>query len=707
MDLHHLAVIRRAALLLLAACAGPTPDLPDDSEPAAAPWVEAGEPLVVQVGEPLQLSAAGSEGTARWDLGDGTLLTGLQVEHRYERPGNLVAIVELTSADGRRATDTVRVTVHLPAAPQPARASSPIAVHDGVAWVAVPEAGHLAAITLATGAARYVPVCNSPRTVTALPDRLAVACEDDDAIAWLDPTTDALLATTPLPRGARPYAVLADHQGAVLVTAQGLAAVLRVTPAGAVTTVQPATDPHALAIDPQGRAWTTRFRAAQDHGAVHGPAGELRLEKDPGPDSDTANRGVPTLLHALALSPDGATLYVGATLANVDRGLWVEADGPPSTLTFETTVRATLRVVDTPTATERFTSRRQYDNHGNLTALALSPLGNWLWLAHQGNHTLTRVDAYTLAASGIILDAGAGIDALTLSDDGHTLYVHAWLDRELRAYDVSDPATPSPPLLWTAPTVATEPLPPDVLTGKRLFHDSRDPRLALHGYLACSTCHPDGRDDGLTWDFTQRGEGLRNTISLRGHGGTAMGPVHWTANFDEIQDFENDIRLAQSGAGLLTDADWSLTSDPLGPPKAGRSTDLDALAAYVSSLAWTPPSPFEQPEGGAELFSEAGCATCHLPDRYYTDSAIAGPRHDVGTLWAGSGQRRGGALDGIDTPTLLGSWDTAPYLHDGSAATIEAAILAHEGSAGLSEEEVGVLAGFVRGLPAEGVWVGW
>ncbi len=41
-----------------------------------------------------------------------------------------------------------------------------------------------------------------------------------------------------------------------------------------------------------------------------------------------------------------------------------------------------------------------------------------------------------------------------------------------------------------------------------------------------------------------------------------------------------------------------------------------------------------------------------------------------GTLGAGSGQRLGGVLPGIDTPTLLYLWRTAPYLHDGSAATL-------------------------------------
>jgi hypothetical protein len=44
--------------------------------------------------------------------------------------------------------------------------------------------------------------------------------------------------------------------------------------------------------------------------------------------------------------------------------------------------------------------------------------------------------------------------------------------------------------------------------------------------------------------------------------------------------------------------------------------------------------------------------------------------HDVGTLKPSSGKRAGQALTGIDTPTLKGLWENAPYLHDGSAATL-------------------------------------
>jgi hypothetical protein len=51
-------------------------------------------------------------------------------------------------------------------------------------------------------------------------------------------------------------------------------------------------------------------------------------------------------------------------------------------------------------------------------------------------------------------------------------------------------------------------------------------------------------------------------------------------------------------------------------------------------------------------------------------------------------------LTGLDTPTLRGIWQTAPYLHDGSAPTIAAAISAHSGVS-LSATDLSALAAFV------------
>src|SRR4029077_15038657 len=102
----------------------------------------------------------------------------------------------------------------------------------------------------------------------------------------------------------------------------------------------------------------------------------------------------------------------------------------------------------------------------------------------------------------------------------------------------------------------------------------------------------------------------------------------------------------------------------------------DALAAYVGSLNTVGPSPFRNADGtmtasaiaGQALFTSQGCASCHSGTDF-TDSAQA-VLHDVGTIKPSSGRRLNQALTGFDTPTLKGVWETAPYLHDGSAATL-------------------------------------
>ena len=226
-----------------------------------------------------------------------------------------------------------------------------------------------------------------------------------------------------------------------------------------------------------------------------------------------------------------------------------------------------------------------------------------------------------------------------------------------------------------------------MLKGKQLFYDARDTRLARESYLSCASCHNDGGHDGRVWDFTGLGEGLRNTVALNGRAG-AHGFQHWSGNFDEVQDFEGQIRSLAGGTGLMTDAAFNqgTRSQPLGDKKAGVSTDLDALATYVGSLNVFARSPFRNADGsltsdgaaGKTVFEHLECAQCHSGANF-TDSGAATLR-DIGTIkQPTSGHRLGLALTGIDTPTLRDVWATAPYLHDGSAATLDEAVRAHNG----------------------------
>src|SRR5690606_7711752 len=163
------------------------------------------------------------------------------------------------------------------------------------------------------------------------------------------------------------------------------------------------------------------------------------------------------------------------------------------------------------------------------------------------------------------------------------------------------------------------------------------------------------------------------------------------------------------GLGFMTNEDYEsgTRSSSLGDPKAGLSPELDAIAAYVASLETIPRSPYRNPDGtltddavaGREIFLRLGCDSCHAGDDF-TDSA-EGLLHDVGTLTPLSGSRLGDELPGIDTPTLLGIWQTAPYLHDGSAPTLHDVLTTrnpegrHGATADLSEDELDALVAYL------------
>jgi mono/diheme cytochrome c family protein len=298
-----------------------------------------------------------------------------------------------------------------------------------------------------------------------------------------------------------------------------------------------------------------------------------------------------------------------------------------------------------------------------------------------------------------------------MAADGRRLYVQNFMPRSVSSIDLTplmaQDSFALPPAA-VALTVATERLAANVLRGKQLFHDARDPRLARDAYVSCASCHADGGHDGRTWDLTGHGEGLRNTASLRGRAGLGQGRVHWTQNFDEVQVFETQIRNLAGGTGLMSDtAHFTGTrAQPLGTAKAGQSVDLDALAAYVASLDSFAHSAARTGGGALSSAASAGrtvfvnqqCASCH-GGTAFTNSA-ADNRFGIGTLKPASGRRLGATLDGIDIPTLRDVAGTGPYLHAGSAATLEAAISAHAGIA-IGAADLGNLAQYLREIGNE------
>jgi uncharacterized protein (TIGR03382 family) len=678
------------------------------------------EPLApAEVGASTPLSAAAVDGAAYTWTVPGAELSGQSTSHVFDAPGRFSVGLSVERDGVQRNCTAIQIVQPPMPEGRPAQAHT-LAVDDanGQAWVVNPDAGTVARVDLETvERIDEVEVGGRPRTIALDEGGTAwVAVQDTDRLVGIG-ADGTRVAEHVLPWGARPYGVVVDGDLAWL-TLEGRGALIAVNlDSGSVEREigfgdagQPGPAVRGLALSPdRTTAWVTRFLSTAEGGTVYavdldsGDVEAIPLVHDDTPDSHDGGRGIPNALSSIALTPDGTRALVPGKKDNVRRG--EVQDGEP--LDPDNTVRTLVAFLDTASRTEAIDERVDIDDHEQPFDAVFSPWGDLAFVVSQGTNRIDVLETWSGRLVGGI-NTGFAPNGAVLDAEGR-LWVQELNSRSVSVFDVSgflDGSDTTARALGSVATVAEEPLSEAVWLGKVLFMNANNSAMSQDGYMACSSCHPDGGHDGMTWDFTQHGEGLRNTIDLRGRAGTAHGPVHWTANFDEIQDFENDIRASQGGSGLLDDADWLETSDPLGTEKSGRSERLDALAAYVSTFDTFPRSPYRNNDGslteaavrGQKLFERLDCLDCHSGDRL-TDSA-PGIRHDVGTATAASGGRLGEALDGFDTPTLYGLHATAPYLHDGSAETLDAvlAVEGHGNAQGLSDDDRADLVAFLLQL---------
>lgn len=697
---------RWALALCLIACSGPddppaevpapTADTAaTDTGPTGPLAADAGPDLFVVPGTPFVLDAGdvAADVEVEWTLSDGQVLQGSPVEATLDTPGHFSVVLELRRSESS-STDGALVTSVYEKLTTPPSSSGPIFSSPDGLYISVRHLDQVLRIDGSDGTIiERFDVCDEPVSLTGSADGVVVVCAGDDTVARVG-ATDPLQ----LPWGAEPRAVLSLADGALLVQGAGRGEAYVVDPSLALTARAPTVvDGRALASLPTEAGVELvipRFRSEGHEARVERllldgdglpiEADTLILTPDPGPDSDTNARGVPNLLGAVSIRPDGRQVAVAGLKANVERGL--ARDG--QALRSDATVRADLRLLSRDPSTGALSEDDAvvFDDRDRVVALAWSDRGDWLYAAHGGMELIDVIDPFTAQRAGVSTPVGGLVDGLWV--DGDALWALSSLGRVLVRYDLTNPTLPTEVDRIDLTPPGGEPADPVVLEGERWFHRSNDNRLNSGGYIACASCHPEGEHDGLTWDFTDRGEGLRNTLPLVGRGGEEHGPLHWSANFDEPQDFEHDIRGPQAGRGLMDDEDFAATDHPLGAPKEGLSADLDALAAYVRSLTDVPRSPFRADDGsmtdaalrGQALFEDPMrlCIQCH-PAPTYTDSAFVddgeGGRapnlHDVGTLDPTSGMRLGeGALTGVDTPTLRGTGVTGPWGHRGQAETL-------------------------------------
>ena len=344
--------------------------------------------------------------------------------------------------------------------------------------------------------------------------------------------------------------------------------------------------------------------------------------------------------------------------------------------------------------------------------VAATPDGKTICVAHAGTHELSIIDAEALIEKLLALPEKKdpnGPHAQTTDDVPNDLAFLAGLRRRVplsgdglkvngprgiavvgskafvASYFTDNLAVVDlePEQETVVDTIALGPVPRMSVQrrGEMLFNDAT---LCFQHWQSCATCHPDARADALNWDLFN--DGLGNPKNAG-----SMVLAHKTP--------------PSMASGVVSTAEAAVRRQ-LMHQLFGNHPDKDAAAidAYLKSL--TPvPSPHlvdgrlsPAAQRGKKLFFDAkiNCAKCH-PEPLFTDMLT----HDVGSR--GQYDRR----DTFDTPTLIESWRTAPYMHDGQYLTVKELLTkGKHGNNGehivtLTEEQINDLAEYVLSLPEE------
>ncbi len=284
------------------------------------------------------------------------------------------------------------------------------------------------------------------------------------------------------------------------------------------------------------------------------------------------------------------------------------------------------------------------------------------------------------------LNVGRNPRGVAFSPDGQCAYVANALDDTVTIIDTAE-FTIAGHIALGGPTRITE-----TRLGERLFHSAGK---TFGRQFSCRTCHPDGHINGLTFDIEPDGLGMEpvDNRTLRGIIDTA--PFKWAGT--------NPTLRRQCGPRLAV---FFTRVDPVTP------VELTALVRYIRTIE-RPPNRHRRPDGltpaqrrgkfvfertttnsDAPIPPERRCVTCHNSP-YKTERNTA----DVGTtMWFDAPidldivdvrdlaqdieaygelglyyfKDTGTPTRSFDAPHLTNIYDSAPYLHNGAAPTLEA-----------------------------------
>jgi cytochrome c peroxidase len=220
------------------------------------------------------------------------------------------------------------------------------------------------------------------------------------------------------------------------------------------------------------------------------------------------------------------------------------------------------------------------------------------------------------------------------------------------------------------PTPETNPMTPEKIElGRRLFND---PRLSRDGRVACASCHDprrafsDGRPLAIGV-FGRIGRRSAPAIVNRGYGRVFF----WDARVQTLE--EQVLKPIEDRNEMDLTAAEAARRVGVGVDEMSR-----ALASYVRSIM-SGNAAYDRfingdrtalsldQQAGLQVFRGKGnCTLCHVGPTF-TDERL----HNTGVAWRDNRfADEGGGNGAFKTPTLREIARTAPYMHDGSLATL-------------------------------------
>ena len=516
---------------------------------------------------------------------------------------------------------------------------------------------------------KSIPVGHIPRgvSVAANGQRVYVANSWTDTVSVIDAAK--LEAIDTIKTGFEPISAIADKSGEVLYIANRLsndislvdlhtgkeikrlgagrgASYLALSPDGSrlyCTHIYPAINAHRSPPESEITVINTRTRRIVDRIPLHNAAGVFHPVISP-----DGKFGVAALLRPKNLVPLAHVEHGGAMTNSV--ALFGAAFATPVSLPIDELDRyfaLPFGTAITPDANRLFVSAA---GSNTITAIKLPAL-----LKYSRAAPVTAANDLSSSAKFVStrIPVGRNPRAIVLSPDGRRLYVANRMDDTI---SVVNTATSN--VIRTfglGGPKATTPL----RRGEQLFNDAH---FSFQGQFSCASCHLDATFDGLQWDLEPDGFGIdvvdnRSIESLMG-----TQPYKWNGGNPDLP----------TECGPRTEKYFYRS-------QSFNQSQLSDLVAFVLSLP-SRPNRFRSSDGqftaaqerGKVIFQRAKAKNGHtIPEGnrcYSCHSGTKGTNNkpfDVGT---GKPTDRSPL---VDTPELPDIAYSAPYLHDGSAKSLE------------------------------------